>query len=66
MNRHGTATVSLPSDCEILITRVFDAPHASSSTHGPSPSSSYVGGQARSRRSSCATSTCASKAHGAT
>jgi uncharacterized protein YndB with AHSA1/START domain len=24
--RHGTATVSLPSDREILITRVFDAP----------------------------------------
>lgn len=26
--RHGTATVSLPSDREILITRVFDAPAA--------------------------------------
>lgn len=25
-NRHGTATVTLPSDTEILITRVFDAP----------------------------------------
>jgi uncharacterized protein YndB with AHSA1/START domain len=25
-NRHGSATVSLPSDTEILITRVFDAP----------------------------------------
>jgi uncharacterized protein (TIGR03086 family) len=27
-NRHGSATVSLPSDCEIVITRVFDAPAA--------------------------------------
>jgi uncharacterized protein YndB with AHSA1/START domain len=26
MNRHGTATVTLPSDLEILITRTFDAP----------------------------------------
>lgn len=26
MNRHGSATVSLPSDREILITRSFDAP----------------------------------------
>ncbi|MEA3077096.1 MAG: hypothetical protein QOF60_2004 [Actinomycetota bacterium] len=25
-NRHGSATVTLPSDTEILITRVFDAP----------------------------------------
>jgi uncharacterized protein YndB with AHSA1/START domain len=25
-NRHGTAVVTLPSDLEILITRVFDAP----------------------------------------
>ena len=25
-NRHGSATVSLPSDTEILITRQFDAP----------------------------------------
>lgn len=27
-NRHGSATVTLPSDCEILITRQFDAPAA--------------------------------------
>ncbi len=27
-NCHGSATVSLPSDCEIVITRVFDAPAA--------------------------------------
>jgi uncharacterized protein (TIGR03086 family) len=27
-NRHGSATVSLPSDCEIVITRAFDAPAA--------------------------------------
>jgi uncharacterized protein YndB with AHSA1/START domain len=27
-NRHGTATVTLPSDREILITRQFDAPAA--------------------------------------
>ena len=26
MNRHGTATVTLPSDLEIRITRTFDAP----------------------------------------
>jgi uncharacterized protein YndB with AHSA1/START domain len=26
--RYGSATVSLPSDCEIVITRVFDAPAA--------------------------------------
>ncbi|MBA3318755.1 MAG: SRPBCC family protein [Gemmatimonadales bacterium] len=29
INRHGTATVTLPSDREILITRQFDAPAAS-------------------------------------
>jgi uncharacterized protein (TIGR03086 family) len=28
MNRHGTAVVSLPSDLEIQITRIFDAPAA--------------------------------------
>lgn len=28
INRHGSATVTLPSDTEILITRVFDAPAA--------------------------------------
>lgn len=27
-NRHGSAVVALPSDTEILITRVFDAPAA--------------------------------------
>ena len=27
-NRHGSATVTLPSDREILITREFDAPAA--------------------------------------
>jgi len=27
-NRHGSATVTLPSDTEILITRKFDAPAA--------------------------------------
>jgi uncharacterized protein YndB with AHSA1/START domain len=27
-NRHGSAIVTLPSDCEILITRQFDAPAA--------------------------------------
>jgi uncharacterized protein YndB with AHSA1/START domain len=27
-NRHGSATVTLPSDTEILITRLFDAPAA--------------------------------------
>ena len=25
-NRHGSAVITLPSDTEILITRVFDAP----------------------------------------
>ena len=27
-NRHGSAVITLPSDTEILVTRVFDAPAA--------------------------------------
>ena len=33
-NRHGSAVVVLPSDNEILITRVFDAPQNWSSMLG--------------------------------
>lgn len=65
-NRHGSAVITLPSDTEILITRVFDAPADlvfRATTH---QSSSSAGGASRHRNGSSATSTCARAANGGT
>ena len=64
--RYGTAEVTLASDCEIHITRVFDAAAESSSTCGRRPTPSPAGGATRPRRWCRARSTYASAACGDT
>ena len=64
--RHGSAVVTLPSDREIGITRVFDAPRSSCSTPGRPPTSCASGGAGSPPPWSCATSTSASAGDGAT